>query len=127
MRFRPCIDLHDGAVKQIVGATLSAQPGSLHTNFTADLPSSHYADLYRRDGLDGGHVIMLGPGNEAAASGALAAFPGEISRPPREWAERSYNVLRWTEMPRGGHFAALEEPQLLAEDVRAFFRPLRPN
>jgi phosphoribosylformimino-5-aminoimidazole carboxamide ribotide isomerase len=78
MRFRPCIDLHDGAVKQIVGATLSAQPGSLHTNFTADLPSSHYADLYRRDGLDGGHVIMLGPGNEAAASGALAAFPGGL-------------------------------------------------
>ncbi|PKB79785.1 MAG: multidrug MFS transporter [SAR202 cluster bacterium Io17-Chloro-G9] len=56
---------------------------------------------------------------------AMAVFPGEISRPPREWAERSYNVQRWTEMPRGGHFAALEEPQLLAEDVRAFFRPLR--
>ena len=75
MRFRPCIDLHGGAVKQIVGATLSADPGSLHTNFAADLPSSHYADLYRRDGLDGGHVIMLGPGNEEAATEALAAFP----------------------------------------------------
>lgn len=57
----------------------------------------------------------------------MAVFPSEISRPPRELAERSYNVQRWTEMPRGGHFAALEEPQLLAEDVRAFFRPLRPN
>ncbi len=78
MRFRPCIDLHDGAVKQIVGATLNPEPGSLHTNFTADLPSSHYADLYRRDGLDGGHVIMLGPGNEEAATQALNAFPGGL-------------------------------------------------
>ena len=55
----------------------------------------------------------------------VAAFPAEISRPPREWGERSYNIQRWTQMPRGGHFAALEEPQLLAEEVRAFFRPLR--
>ena len=59
------------------------------------------------------------------APAAIAAFPGEISWPPREWAERSYNVCRWTEMPRGGHFAALEEPELLAEDVRAFFRSYR--
>ncbi len=55
----------------------------------------------------------------------VAAFPAEISRPPREWAERSYNVRRWTQMPSGGHFAALEEPQLLAEEIREFFRPLR--
>ena len=52
---------------------------------------------------------------------AMAAFPKEISRPPREWGERSFNVQRWTEMPRGGHFAALEEPELLANDLRAFF------
>jgi pimeloyl-ACP methyl ester carboxylesterase len=56
---------------------------------------------------------------------AMAAFPKEISRPPKEWGERSFNVQRWTEMPRGGHFAALEEPELLANDIRAFFRPLR--
>ncbi len=55
----------------------------------------------------------------------VAAFPAEISRPPREWAERSYNLQCWTQMPRGGHFAALEEPELLAEDIRAFFRPFR--
>jgi len=55
----------------------------------------------------------------------MAVFPKEISRPPREWGERSFNVQRWTEMPRGGHFAALEEPALLAEDVRVFFRLLR--
>ena len=56
---------------------------------------------------------------------ALAVFPKDISRPPREWAERFYNVQRWTEMSKGGHFAALEEPELLAQDIREFFRPLR--
>jgi pimeloyl-ACP methyl ester carboxylesterase len=55
----------------------------------------------------------------------MALFPQEISRPPREWAERSYDVRRWREMPKGGHFAALEEPELLAHEVREFFRPLR--
>jgi pimeloyl-ACP methyl ester carboxylesterase len=59
------------------------------------------------------------------APAGMALFPQEISRPPREWAERSYDVRRWQEMPRGGHFAALEEPQLLASEVRAFFRTLR--
>jgi pimeloyl-ACP methyl ester carboxylesterase len=49
---------------------------------------------------------------------AFALFPADISRPPREWAERFFNVQRWTEMPRGGHFAAMEEPELLAEDIR---------
>jgi microsomal epoxide hydrolase len=56
---------------------------------------------------------------------AFALFPKDLSSPPREWAERFFNVERWTEMPRGGHFAALEEPELLVEDMREFFRPLR--
>lgn len=56
---------------------------------------------------------------------AFARFPVDISHPPREWAERFFNVQRWTDMPSGGHFAAFEEPQLLAEDIRAFFRPMR--
>ena len=59
------------------------------------------------------------------APAGMAMFPQEISKPPREWGERSYDVRRWTEMHSGGHFAALEEPQLLAEEVRAFFRDLR--
>ena len=54
-----------------------------------------------------------------------AIFPAEIAVPPRKWAEARYNITRWTEMPRGGHFAALEEPELLVEDIRAFFRELR--
>jgi pimeloyl-ACP methyl ester carboxylesterase len=54
-----------------------------------------------------------------------AIFPREILRPPRVWADRLFAVQRWTVMPRGGHFAAMEEPELLVDDVRAFFRPLR--
>jgi pimeloyl-ACP methyl ester carboxylesterase len=70
-------------------------------------------------------VWVMQPGERVRVPSAMALFPQEIARPPREWAERSYNVCRWTEMPRGGHFAALEEPELLAEDIRAFFRTLR--
>ena len=55
----------------------------------------------------------------------LAHFPKEAPFPPREWVERCYDVRRWTEMPRGAHFAALEEPELLVDDMRAFFRALR--
>jgi microsomal epoxide hydrolase len=55
-----------------------------------------------------------------------AAFPHEILRPPRSLAERTYtDIRRWTPMPRGGHFAAMEQPDALAKEVRAFFRPLR--
>jgi pimeloyl-ACP methyl ester carboxylesterase len=54
----------------------------------------------------------------------FAMFPKDLSSPPREWGERFFTVQRWT-MSRGGHFAALEEPALLAEDIRAFLRPLR--
>jgi microsomal epoxide hydrolase len=56
---------------------------------------------------------------------AYASFPREILHPPRAWAERVYDIRRWTVMPAGGHFAALEEPELLAADIRAFFRALR--
>ena len=56
----------------------------------------------------------------------FAAFPADIApAPPREWIERAFNLRRHTIMPSGGHFAALEEPELLVEDIRAFFRPLR--
>ncbi len=76
--FRPCIDLHEGRVKQIVGGSLSDDATSLRTNFVSDRPAEWYADLYRRDFLPGGHVILLGPGNEDAARAALAAFPGGL-------------------------------------------------
>jgi phosphoribosylformimino-5-aminoimidazole carboxamide ribotide isomerase len=79
MRFRPCIDLHQGAVKQIVGSTLDdADAAAVTTNFEARKPASWFAEQYRRDGLTGGHVICLGPGNSAAAREALAAWPGGL-------------------------------------------------
>jgi hypothetical protein len=55
----------------------------------------------------------------------IAHFPKELPFPPRVWIERGYNVQHWTEMPRGGHLAAAEEPEHLAEDLRAFFRRFR--
>jgi pimeloyl-ACP methyl ester carboxylesterase len=58
---------------------------------------------------------------------AIAVFPKDIVPAPREFAERFFNIQQWTKMPSGGHFAALEEPELLVEDIRSFFRPLRSN
>lgn len=89
--FRPCIDLHQGVVKQIVGASLrdddeakdralasssasASRPSSLKTNFTSTLSPAHYASLYRSNNLIGGHVIKLGSGNEEAAEGAVTAW-----------------------------------------------------
>lgn len=75
--FRPCIDLHDGVVKQIVGGTLSDTPNdsALKTNFIATHSPSHFAELYRKHNLTGGHVIKLGPNNDEAAASALSSWP----------------------------------------------------
>jgi phosphoribosylformimino-5-aminoimidazole carboxamide ribotide isomerase len=77
-QFRPCIDLHEGRVKQIVGGTLGSSTEALRTNFVSDRPAAWFAELYARDGLRGGHVIQLGPGNAEAAREALAAYPGGL-------------------------------------------------
>jgi phosphoribosylformimino-5-aminoimidazole carboxamide ribotide isomerase len=79
MKFRPCIDLHLGKVKQIVGSSYSDDaPDSITTNFASARPASWFAEMYRRDSLTGGHVIMLGPGNDESAADALKAFPGGL-------------------------------------------------
>lgn len=76
MRFRPCIDLHQGVVKQIVGSTLENGADMLETNFTSsERSAADFATLYRQDNLTGGHVIKLGPGNDEAATAALSAYP----------------------------------------------------
>ena len=67
----------------------------------------------------------LGKDEKIQVPVAIAAFPSENTVPSREWSERSYNVQHWTDMPAGGHFAALEEPLNLAKDIRDFFRGLR--
>jgi phosphoribosylformimino-5-aminoimidazole carboxamide ribotide isomerase len=74
--FRPCIDLHEGKVKQIVGGTLG--DSGLRTNFVSTQLAAWFAERYKRDGLVGGHVIQLGLGNVTEARSALAAFPGGL-------------------------------------------------
>ena len=90
--FRPCIDLHEGKVKQIVGGTLGNS--GPRTNFVSDRSAAWFAELYRRDGLAGGHVVMLGPGNENEACAAIAAYPGGLqiggginARNARDWLD----------------------------------------
>lgn len=77
-RFRPCIDLHEGRVKQIVGSSLADDGSGLRTNFISEHGSEWFGAMYRQDGLTGGHVIMLGRGNEEAARAALASYPGGL-------------------------------------------------
>lgn len=91
-RFRPCIDLHQGKVKQIVGGSLT--DSGARENFVSDLSAAYYAELYQRDGLAGGHVIQLGAGNDAAARTALRAFPqglqlggGVTPESARDWLD----------------------------------------
>ena len=90
--FRPCIDLHEGKVKQIVGGSLG--DSGLRTNFVSDRSAAWFAELYKRAGLTGGHVVMLGPGNENEACAAIAAYPGGLqiggginARNARDWLD----------------------------------------
>jgi pimeloyl-ACP methyl ester carboxylesterase len=78
--------------------------------------------IYRENRL---RPLAFGPHERVATPLGVALFPRELPTPPRSWVERVFDVQRWTPMPCGGHFAALEQPELLVEDIRAFFRPLR--
>lgn len=82
-----------------------------------------------RDYVDNRAAVQLGPADFVAVPTAVAVFHQFIDdgTPPREWAQRLYNVVRWTTMPRGGHFAAVEVPELLAQDIATFFSPLGPG
>jgi pimeloyl-ACP methyl ester carboxylesterase len=91
---------------------------------TSFLPYYDYANAGALEWMKQGIKKWVGPTKVPAA---FAIFPKDISQPPREWAERFFNVQRWTEMPRGGHFVALEEPELLVEDLRAWFRAFRSS
>jgi len=89
--------------------------------FTGAIGSSFYPYYFRRH-----RPSMIPDGASVTAPTAYAEFPREILRPPRSLAAIMFtNIRRWTVMKKGGHFAAMEQPQALAEDVRAFFRPLR--
>ncbi|MGB6220951.1 phosphoribosylformimino-5-aminoimidazole carboxamide ribotide isomerase [Haloferula sp.] len=77
-KFRPCIDLHSGKVKQIVGGTLRDDGPGPKENFVSEKSPAWFASKFRRDGLTGAHVIKLGPGNDEAAKEALTAWPGGL-------------------------------------------------
>jgi pimeloyl-ACP methyl ester carboxylesterase len=88
--------------------------------FTRSMPSAIrlYWEFRRRP-------LKFGSGEKIHVPVAVAHFPREIPIPPRSYVERGYNVTRWTEMPKGGHFAGLEEPAALANDIRIFARQFR--
>jgi phosphoribosylformimino-5-aminoimidazole carboxamide ribotide isomerase len=78
MKFRPCIDIHNGKVKQIIGSTLSQDTAEAEENFVATESAAYFAEMFKRDNLSGGHVIMLGPGNETEAISCLKVFPNGL-------------------------------------------------
>ncbi|GMI47940.1 hypothetical protein TrCOL_g8873 [Triparma columacea] len=98
MKFRPCIDLHQGSVKQIVGSTLkdskSGENDAGQTNFTSSEPASKFASMYRTSNLTGGHVIMLGSGNTPSAKSALSAYPNNLQI---GGGINSGNAMEWIE------------------------------
>jgi microsomal epoxide hydrolase len=113
-----------------------ASKGSLEAVFTKDqlltnimiyLTTDSIASsvwYYRALFEEGG--VALPEGVRCETPTGFANFPAEpvFVPPPRSWVERAYNIVRWTDMPRGGHFAAMEEPDLLIDDVRAFAREI---
>ena len=83
--------------------------------------------IYYGRNEEGGRILSP-EGNRVEVPSAMALFPKELlGWPPRSYVERLYNVVQWTEMPRGGHFAAMEEPELMLADVRQFAQGLRKN
>jgi len=125
--FRPCIDLHDGRVKQIVGGSLRDSGAGLRTNFIADQGADWFAARYRDDGLSGGHVIKLGAGNDEAARAALAAWPdglhlggGITSDNAKSWIDAgAQKVIVTSWLFPGAHFAMerlLALTQLIGRD-----------
>jgi pimeloyl-ACP methyl ester carboxylesterase len=95
----------------------------LLTNITIYWATETIASSFRPY-WDHGHDPNRRSWTEITVHCGIAIFPKDRTAPPREFAERSYNIQRWTEMPRGGHFAALEQPALLADDIREFFAHL---
>ncbi len=109
--------------------------GDVETRFTKDELLTNImiywatgtANSASRYYYEAAHAKPGDPASRVEVPTGVAIFPKDLVPAPREYADRFFDVRRWTEMPRGGHFAALEEPELLVEDIRAFFRPYRAS
>lgn len=117
-KFRAWSDC-DGDIERVASLDTLLTDISIYW-FSKSLPAS--LRLYKENRLQ---PLTFATGERVARPLGVAVFPRELPMPPRSWVERVFDVQRWTVMPSGGHFAALEQPGLLAEDIRAFFRPLR--
>lgn len=117
-KFRSWSDC-DGEIERVIPLDIVLTDISLYW-FGSGLNGS--LRLYKENRLN---PLSFAPGERVIPPLGVAHFPRELPMPPRSWVERVFDVRRWTVMGRGGHFAALEQPRLLAEDIRAFFRPLR--
>lgn len=122
--FRPCIDLHEGRVKQIVGGTLSDAGDAPRTNFVSDRDAAWYAARYRDDGLAGGHVIRLGRGNDDAARSALRAWPGGLrigggidDRNARAWIDAGAGAVIVTSWLFDGDALSLDRVRTMSKLV----------
>jgi phosphoribosylformimino-5-aminoimidazole carboxamide ribotide isomerase len=125
-RFRPCIDLHQGKVKQIVGGTLRDDGPGPRENFVSALSSEDYAGMFRQDQLTGGHVIKLGPGNEEAAKAALATWSqglqiggGISAENAQEWLDAGASHVIVTSWLFEGEKFSVERLQALVEKIGA--------
>jgi pimeloyl-ACP methyl ester carboxylesterase len=119
-KFRSWSDC-DGDIERVLSMDALLTDISLYW-FTDSLTAS--LRLYKENRL---RPLTFAPGERVIPPLGVALFPQELPMPPRSWVERVFDVRCWTPMPVGGHFAALEQPELLAVDIRAFFRPLRSN
>ena len=114
-KFRPCIDLHAGQVKQIVGGTLSTELSDLRTNHVSAHAADYFAQLYRAHDLRGAHVIMLGPDNADAARDALRAWPGGLQV---GGGINAGNAARWIEAGAEKVHEAVSSPENGADLIR---------
>lgn len=106
MKFRPCIDIHNGAVKQIIGKSLSDENSSANENFVSQKDAAYYARLYEKDRLTGGHMILLNKAgtkeyekDAALAAAALKAYPGGLQIGGGITAENASRFFPWR-LPR---------------------------
>ncbi|OLL22793.1 1-(5-phosphoribosyl)-5-[(5-phosphoribosylamino)methylideneamino] imidazole-4-carboxamide isomerase [Neolecta irregularis DAH-3] len=116
-KFRPCIDIHSGKVKQIVGGSLTSDHSTLQTNYESEHPAEYYARLYKENALYGTHVIMLGSGCELAAESALKEWPGMLQlgggingSNAQLWLEKGAGkalTYLWFKLTKGNHYIIL--------------------